>query len=143
MNLDRLTDLTAPAQLGDLVCAFAAPLLPLSKERPRVERGRARTPQRTRDYEAAVALFAGKAMRGKPPTKAPVRVIALLEQVDRRPRDLDNQVKALLDGIAGNRTRTGPVLVNDAQVVEIRARVERGAPVNRITVLIEEMPNEL
>lgn len=78
-------------------------------------------------------------MRGKPPTKSPVRVIALLEQFDRRPRDLDNQVKALLDGIAGNRTRTGPVLVNDAQVVEIRARVDRGAPVNRVTVLIEEI----
>lgn len=140
MNLDSLHDLTAPAVLGDLVCAFAAPLLPLSKERPRVERGRGRTPQRTRDYEAAVAVVAQAAMRGRPPSSSPVRVIALFEQVDRIRRDIDNQLKALLDGISGSRTRSGPVLVNDSQVVEVRVRTVRGAPINRITVLVEETP---
>lgn len=138
VNLDRLTDLTAPAQLGDLVCAFSIDTRPIPKGRPRFGRGRTYTDERTAAFEAHVALVARQAMKGRPPVDCDVRLIALFEQVDGRRADIDNCVKSLADGIAVK--GGGPVLVNDSQIVELRARLVRGAHLNRITVLIEEMP---
>ena len=138
-------DLTAPAVLGDIVCAFTADVRPQPKERPRVTGRGTFTPQRTRDFEEAIARCAQAAMKGRPATREPVRMIALFEQTDRRPSDLDNHLKALADGLSSRRAskahmgRIGPVLVNDAQILEIRARMVRGAQRNQVTVLIEEL----
>lgn len=140
-----LTSLMQHAQIGDLVCFFEMPVRPQPKERPRVHGGRGITPQRTRDYENAVATFAHAAMRGKAPTDRPVRVIIHAEQRDRRRADIDNVAKSLLDGISGQRGskahagRVGPVLVDDSQVVELRVRLVRGASTDRVLVLVEEV----
>lgn len=145
MTPDDLAALASPARIGRLVCLFDAPVRPQPKERPRVHGGRGITPQRTRDYENAVATFAHAAMRGKAPTDRPVRVIIHAEQRDRRRADIDNVAKSLLDGISGQRGskahagRVGPVLVDDSQVVELRVRLVRGASADRVLVLVEEV----
>ena len=108
-------------------------------------RGGAYTPSRTRDFENAIAWTATAAMKGRPATGEPVRLIVLAEQVDRRQADLDNIVKAVADGLSSQRSsknhagRIGPVIRNDAQVVEIRARLVRGADRDAVTVLVEEI----
>ena len=139
-------DLRSPAVLGEVVCVFTAPIRPQPKERPRVtRRGGAYTPSRTRDFENAIAWAATTAMKGRPATGEPVRLILLAEQVDRRQADLDNIVKAVADGLSSHRSsknhagRIGPVIRNDAQVVEIRARLVRGADRDAVTVLVEEI----
>ena len=133
MNLQDLATLTQPARLGDLVCAFAMDARPTPKGRPRFGNGRTYTDAKTVAFEARVRVASQQAMKGRPPVKTELRVIALFEQADKRRADLDNCVKSLLDGM-------GPVMVNDSQVVEIRARLARGAERDRITVLVEEVP---
>ena len=138
-------DLRSPAVLGEVVCVFTAPIRPQPKERPRVYGGRGITPERTRVFEQAIAMCAQAAMKGRPATGEPVRLIVLAEQMDRRQADLDNIVKAVADGLSSQRSskdhagRIGPVIRNDAQVVEIRARLERGAERDAVTVLVEEI----
>lgn len=138
MNLDPLHELTQTAQIGPLVCAFTLDARPTPKGRPRFSRGRTYTDEKTVAFEQHVTVVARQAMKGKEPTSQLARVIVLFEQADRRRSDLDNCCKAVLDGIAIK--GGGPVLVNDSQVVEIRARLDRGAPRDRITVLVEEIP---
>jgi Holliday junction resolvase RusA-like endonuclease len=108
---------------------------PVPKGRARAtKRGFMYTPARTRAYESHTRLAAQLAMNGKPPLAVPVRVEILAElPVPRswpvrraaeaitggivptsRP-DADNYAKAILDAI------NGIVLVDDAQVVELRA----------------------
>lgn len=128
---------------GTVAVAFTVPGKPIPKARPRVVGGRAYTPETTAAYEQAIALRATQAMRGRPAMAGPVGVAVLFERTDRVQCDLDNLVKAALDGISSQRQskahmgRSGPVLVNDSQVVEIRARLIRGASrdLTSITVL--------
>lgn len=128
-NLYALVD-EAPS--AGIVCAFEVNARPTPKGRPRFGKGRTYTDAKTVAFEEHVGLVSRQAMKGRPPTSAPVRVVALFEQADKRRSDLDNCLKSLLDGM-------GPVLVNDSQVVEIRARLNRGASVDRISVLVEEV----
>lgn len=137
MNLDPLHELAHPAQIGPLVCAFTIDARPEPKRRPRFGNGRTYTDERTVAFEHHVAVVARQAMKGQAPVSTPVRVIALFEQTDRRRMDIDNCAKSLLDGIAVK--GGGPVLVNDSQVVELRARMARGAEHNRVTVMVEEV----
>ena len=138
-------DLRSPAVLGEVVCVFTAPIRPQPKQRPRVTSRGTFTPSRTRDFENAIAWAATAAMKGRPATGEPVRLIVLAEQMDRRQADLDNIVKAVADGLSSQRSskdhagRIGPVIRNDAQVVEIRARLVRGADRDAVTVLVEEI----
>lgn len=134
MNLQDLASLTQPARLGDLVCAFAMDARPTPKGRPRFGNGRTYTDAKTVAFEARVRAASQQAMKGKPPTTSEVRVIALFEQTDRRRSDTDNLVKSLMDGMQG------AAYANDSQVAEIRARRARGAERDRITVLVEEVP---
>jgi len=112
---------------------------PVSKERPRfrvVKRrdgktfGKAHTPKKTRDYEAAVAAC----FRSVPAPSAPfrVRLLVVIQRPDSQPKrvgarlwaeqiplhvgrkDLDNVAKAVLDGM-------GAWLGNDREVVSIQA----------------------
>lgn len=145
MTPDDLAALASPARIGRLVCLFDAPVRPQPKERPRVYGGRGVTPERTREFEAAIAVYARQAMKGQPPTHEPVRVIILAEQRDRRRADADNVAKSILDGMSSIRAskrhagRVGPVYLDDAQVHELRVRLVRGADRDRVTVLVEEL----
>lgn len=130
--MTSLYALVDEAPSAKVVCVFEMDARPTPKGRPRFGKGRTYTPAKTVAFEEHVSLVSRQAMKGRPPTTAPVRVVALFEQVKRTRSDLDNLLKALLDGM-------GPVFVNDSQVVEIRARVNRGAGVDRISVLVEEV----
>ena len=90
-------DLRSPAVLGEVVCAFTAPIRPQPKERPRVYGGRGITPERTRVFEQAIAMCAQAAMKGRTATGEPVRAIILAEQRDLLPPHDDEW--ALLRGV--------------------------------------------
>ena len=108
------------------VVEFTVPGTPVPKGRPRFGQGSARTPDRTRAYEQLVSVLA-KAAHLEAPTFKPVSVYIAA----RWPRplrdavgppcwrpvggDLDNVVKAILDGMLG------VVYVDDRQVVRIEA----------------------
>jgi len=82
---------------------------PVPKSRPRFSQGRVYTPKKTKDYERAVQLFAQRAMAGKKPFAGGVEVHLGFwcfrpnrTRYSFPPRpDLDNLVKAVLDGLNG------------------------------------------
>ncbi len=93
---------------------FTVPGSPVPKARPRLGKGRVYTPSPTKGFERAVGFRARTAC--KVPTTMPVKV-RLLFYVRHRRADLDNLVKAVLDGMRG------VVYHDDRQVVEIAAKV--------------------
>lgn len=124
-----------PVEQVQAVCLFV-PGDPVPKARPRVGLGkRFYTPKGTSRYEASIAWEARQAMRGRPPLTCPLSVeievhlpapkhwsirkrkdaLAGLLLPAVRP-DLDNYVKALLDGL------NGIAFVDDGQITELRAR---------------------
>lgn len=134
-----------PCDCERILVAFTIPTRPVPKGRPRVVGSHTYTDERTVTYEATVATYATRAMRGRAPIDAPVKVLALFEQTDRRPADVDNLVKSLLDGMSGKRSskghagRLGPVIANDSQVVELHARIVRGADRDGVSVAVLAM----
>lgn len=89
---------------------------PVPKERPRVARGRAYTPKATAAYEDTVAwTVKGKYPGLKVDPDGEWRLAVTFMLGDRRRRDLDNLVKAVMDGL------NGIVWQDDSQVVTIRA----------------------
>lgn len=97
---------------------------PVPKGRPRMTKtGHAYTPQTTRDFEKAVALWAKANFKGKPSLK-PLKAVMNFyikraktnktKQHTQRP-DIDNYMKAVLDGMQG------VVFEDDSQVFEIFA----------------------
>ena len=115
-----------------LVCAFTVPVRPEPKRRPRFGQGRTYTDARTKAYEAAVAIHARQAMKGRPPVTGPVSFWCSLEQTDARVCDIDNAVKALLDA-----TQAAGVIANDRQVVHLEAHRVVHAPADRVMVRVE------
>lgn len=114
--------------------------------RARFSRGHAYTPLKSRNYEQRVKLLAKKAMGLNKPTSAPIAIV--LEEIrqhkvkrgwcDKRP-DLDNIVKALLDGM------NGVVYRDDGQVAIIKAAkryVNKGER-PRVIVKIFSLDNQL
>lgn len=121
---------------GRLICAFIFDGEAVAKGRPRFTTrggfGRTYTPQRTVDFEIAIGLHAQLAMRGAggPACEEPVSVriaisrkpprswsrkrreAALGQPITGRP-DLDNQAKAILDGL------NTVAFLDDAQVASL------------------------
>ncbi len=95
---------------------FTVPGNPVPKARPRVLRsGITYTPKRTKDYEAAVAWEA----RRQWPNPVLTQKLGLTVHFGRDSRrrcDLDNLIKAVMDGIKG------VVYRDDDQITEIEAR---------------------
>lgn len=82
------------------VTSFCVPGRPAPKQRPRVgANGKVYTPRVTQEYEQRVA-WAAKAA-GLRPLEGPVGVRAAFYFASRPPGDLDNYLKALLDGLKG------------------------------------------
>ena len=97
---------------------------PVPKGRPRMTKtGHAYTPQTTRDFEKAVAIWAKTNFKGKL-SKKPLKAVMNFyikraktnktKQHTQRP-DIDNYMKAVLDGMQG------VVFEDDSQVFEIFA----------------------
>lgn len=139
--LDRVSEQADDGALpAPPVLVFVIPGDPVAKGRPRVSTAggfaRAFTPKRTRVYESIVRDAAVRAVAdagGAWPLAGPVRVelLAVFRRPgrlfrrkdpdgvvlhDRRP-DLDNVIKAVLDGMDG-----AGVWQDDAQVAEVTAR---------------------
>ena len=99
------------------------PLKPQAKERPRVVKGRAYTPQSTRSFEESIRTLT--AHLSPITTPIAIRVVFIyprlkstpLKQSERRYKhtrpDIDNLLKALLDGCQGT------VFVDDSQIVHL------------------------
>lgn len=108
---------------------FEVPGPPVGKQRPRVTRGRTFTPKKTRAYEASIAMHAR--MAGVTPSDGPVHVRIMACMPDKRRRDLDNVIKAVLDGL------NGVAYHDDAQVTQIVAEktVDRAHPATLIAIM--------
>lgn len=116
-----------------LIVEFELNTRAVSKGRPRFTKtGRTYTDAKTAAYEQKVATACRAAMTGAPIWRD-VEVWALFEQTDARRMDLDNALKALLDGMQG------ACLVNDRQVVAIRARTVLRANIDRVSVAVLEV----
>jgi len=118
---------------------ITVPGLPVAKGRPRFCKGpgghpRGYTPAKTRSYENLVKLAAGDAMNGAPPLEGPLHVwvsvhvpipaswsrrrtvaAELGEMLPIKRPDLDNFIKAALDGL------NGIAFKDDSQVVRLTA----------------------
>lgn len=107
---------------------------PVPKGRARVgKRGNVYTPQRTRDFQDRVAWLAMKAMRRRPPLTCSLRVHVDVRY--KRDADLDNFIKAALDGM--NRI----VFADDRQVVGLSAQKTKCYPGYEPTMLIRVWPS--
>ena len=129
------------AARGRLIASFFIPGDPVAKGRPRAASigGKARlyTPKKTEKYENLVRLACGDAISRPVSIPCYVRAVAVLpvpqswskkrteaairgdELPTKRP-DLDNYLKAILDGM------NGVAFADDSQVVEISARKQYG-----------------
>ena len=120
---------------------------PLPKERPRATKtGHIYTPKKTADYERAIAKLVRHlpAQLGaleveakfvlKPPVKTPKSITGRFMKASSR-GDLDNYVKALLDGC-----QSGGVIPNDSAVTRIIAEKVYGAPDERPHILLKIKP---
>lgn len=112
-----------------MTLAFFVPGQPVPLARPRVVvRGRrthAFTPARSAEYERTVAFYCRHAMRvagRSSPLDGPLRVCLRFAREDKRRVDLDNLVKAALDGITQARA-----WADDSQVVSLEAAVWFGS----------------
>lgn len=127
------------------VLTMSVPGEPVAKGRPRVVRAgkftRTYTPKKTLRYEETIAEYAREQIDAAPENIFPLDgpVLAEITAVFKRPKsrkagammdrkpDIDNVVKAILDGLSN-----GGALQTDSRVVEIRARKEYGLPETRV-----------
>ena len=105
---------------------------PAPKERARVTDHGAYTPAGTAGWEGVV----GWAYKGKHQFDGPVAVRLRFYRCDRRNVDLDNLIKAVLDGL--NAVAYG----DDSQIVRIEAELHYDRKNPRAEIEIWEMPDE-
>ena len=104
---------------------FTVPGRPQGKQRPRLGRGgRVYTPAATQRYERSVASSYLVATHGRNLAgyRGPVQIRIACLFADLRRRDLDNVIKAVLDGLNGIAYR------DDCQVTHISATRGHGSP---------------
>ncbi len=96
---------------------FTVPGQPIAKGRPRfVGGGRAITPERTKEYEQRIAIYAKNAMAhaGQDPLTGDLSIAVRFYLPSRRNEpDLDNLIKAALDGC------NGTLYADDRQVAHL------------------------
>jgi len=91
--------------------------LPIPKARPRLGRGRVYTPARTRDYQRAI--WASALAAGLRASREPISVSLVFHLPSPGRCDLDNLIKAVLDGLKG------AAYHDDRQVVRLTAEKRR------------------
>jgi crossover junction endodeoxyribonuclease RusA len=100
-----------------LVAKFTVRGNPVSKERPRVESGRARTTEKTIAAEDRVRwAFLEQCKGTEVDSRARFRVMLAFVATDRRGRDIDNLAKLVLDALNGLAWK------DDQQVDELSVR---------------------
>lgn len=117
--------------------SIVVPGSPVPKGRPRVGPNGARTPARTAQAEADLGWFVKTRLAGdsRTPTVLPCRVrlqfTSRFGAGDGRAPDVDNLIKLALDAM------NHIVWVDDRQVIEVIARVERGAMNEQTEIEVE------
>lgn len=134
-ELGELKNSEVTVQKNDFYIGFVVPGTPVPKARPRffARHGKigAETCKRTIDYEKTVAIYARRAMHGRPPYSQPISIVITInipipkswskirqEMANRREimptgrPDKDNYEKAIFDAM------NGIVWLDDAQVVD-------------------------
>lgn len=106
---------------------------PVPKGRPRVVKGHAYTPKRTRDYEKLVRDYAALEWHLQEPMDGRLAVTLRYYMASARRADLDNLCKSVLDALQG------VVFANDDQVEVLHAEryIDRDNP--RAEILVEEL----
>lgn len=116
---------------------FTVPGKPAPKGRPRFVRGRAVTPQRTRDYEAHVQITIMHALARLEGWRREGRKrVHLMFELDSGVRgDIDNLAKAVLDAC------NGLLWLDDRQVVDLHIQI-LDAPTPRTVIVVEDLGGE-
>lgn len=117
-----------------MICTFIVLGSPQPKERARGWGGRWVTPEKTRDYERLVGMVASVRRPPEWPLEGTYRVEVHAYFGDRRPRDVDNVAKSVLDGLNGVLWR------DDRQVVRITAEKHIDWDLPRAEVRVELIP---
>lgn len=100
-----------PGETLSLVFYFT----PVPKGRPRFGNGFAFTDKKTKTYESRIKSEARKQVGGRGPFSCPVSVVCVFAMPTKRRVDIDNLLKALLDGL------NGAAWLDDSQVVRVDA----------------------
>lgn len=101
-----------------MTMTFVIPDQPVGKGRPRVVNGHAYTPERTRTHENKIVMLARNAMilSGEEPFTGLVSISIWFYLPNHRSEpDIDNLIKAVLDGL------NGVAYTDDKQVVAVHA----------------------
>lgn len=119
---------------GTVTYTFTVPVNPVGKGRPRFTRsGHTYTPARTTTYEQHVAAAAQQASIPVLDCQLSVWITFYVEPQRGGPSDLDNYIKAVLDGLKAH--------FNDRRVVELAARrVDTEKGTGRADVVIVPLP---
>ncbi len=112
---------------------------PVPKGRPRFFKGRfAYTPKRTRDYEQVVCEAAFRAHQGKPQYDGPVAISCRFSLNSRRRVDVDNLLKAILDGCL----KAG-LFLDDSQVCKVTATKTYNKEIPGVEVSVWPLDNDV
>ena len=103
---------------------------PVPKQRPRVSNGHAYTPARTRAWEQEIGWMARAV--GMEPMAGDVGITLRFQRKGRVRADLDNLVKAVLDGL------NGIAFGDDRQIIELVADVHYGCASPGVHIAIED-----
>lgn len=120
-----------PLPEGQTICSSVIYGDPVAKERPRVERGHARTPEKTQAWEQVVGL---KVLLDHPGITAcdsqllGVRIAFYTKRGERR--DLDNLIKSICDAL------NTIVWRDDVQIHEMHSQLIRGDANPRVELLV-------
>ncbi len=120
--------------MDNLNLEFVIPGKPVPKARPRVSRGRAYTPKRTKDYEAHVkhhALLARSHARQKRATGS-VKAVLTFRGANGN-ADLDNLAKSILDAC------NDVLWEDDRLVVDLRCIRDKGKGDPGVTVKVRQL----
>ena len=128
-----------PIQFDDsaLIARIDLAIEPVSKARPRFGGGgRVYTPAKTIAYERTLAHHMRAAMNGRDPVSSRVGLACAFYRKTAQRVDCDNMIKAVSD--AANRV----IWIDDAQCVEIYARLHRNSSSPRIVAVFYEVFEE-
>jgi len=116
--------------------AITIPCEPRAKGRPRVVKGHAYTPKRTREYETMIAWVLRLAWAERALMNGPLEVSLGFWLGTRRRVDADNLCKAVLDAAQG------VVFEDDSQIVDLRVTRDVSRDCPRVEIVIERRPEQ-
>lgn len=124
-----------PLDESSIVATVSIDVDPQSKSRPIFSKGRAYTPDKTRQYEKMLAFNFRASLTRQPTASDRFGVRAVFRKETLQRIDVDNMLKAVFD--AANDV----VWLDDSQCVEVMGKVLRGAPSARIDVVFYLLPD--